>query len=34
MNQVLGFRVSSTCGGGEREFVSGLESWLSFTHGK
>ena len=30
----LGFQVSYTCGGGEREFVSGLGIWLSSTHGK
>ena len=34
VSQCLGFQVSSTRGVGEREFVSGLESWLSSTHGK
>ena len=34
MSQDLGFLVSSTRGGGKSEFVSGLESWLSFTRGK
>ena len=34
MNQGLTFQVSSTCGGGEREFVSGLGSWISSTNGK
>ena len=34
MSQGLGFQVSSTHKGGEREFVSGLGSWLSSTHGK
>jgi len=30
----LGFQESSTCGGGEKEFVSGLESWLLSKFGK
>ena len=34
LNQGLDFHVSSTCGGGEREFVSGLGSWLSCTNEK
>ena len=34
MSTSLGFQVSSTHGGGERKFVSGLGSRLSSTHGK
>ena len=30
----LGFQVLSTRDGGEREFVRGLDSWLSSTHGR
>ena len=34
MSYGLGFQVSSMHGGGERDFVSGLGSGLSSTHGK
>ena len=34
LNQGLDFHVSSTCGGGESEFVSGLVSRLSSTQEK